>query len=219
MKGPLLISLCFAGLFLAMGSGCQTVYNSTMENVFGYEKRELLKKSVTALRQDQQQAQAEFKDAMTRLKELYAFQGGGLEKSYNQVRSAYDRCEAEAKDVHRRVENMEGIAHAMFAEWGKEIKQYTNPALAENSRRQLQETKERYAQLSTSVRASEASMKSVLAQLKDQVLVLKHNLNAAAIGSLKGEAAGIQSQLEALIASINSSIAEADTFIESLAKK
>ena len=55
---------------VVLGSGCQTVYNKTLENVFGYEKRELLKKSVAALQEEQQQTQKEFKDAMTRLKKI-----------------------------------------------------------------------------------------------------------------------------------------------------
>jgi ABC-type phosphate transport system auxiliary subunit len=88
--------------------------------------------------------------------------------------------------------------------------------MADTSRRQLQETRDRYTQLEKAVRASEASMKPVLAQLKDHVLFLKHNLNAAAIGSLKGEAGKIQAQLETLITKMNASIAEADKFIKSM---
>lgn len=211
-------SLCLAALLAGLGSGCQTVYNSTMEHVFGYEKRELLKKAVASLRQDQEKAQGEFKDAMTRLKELYGFQGGDLEKVYSKLKSSNEDCESQAKEVRKRIENMEDIAQSMFSEWEKELKQYSNPAFAENSRKQLQETKDRYAQLSKVVRASEQSMKPVLSQLKDHVLFLKHNLNAAAIGSLKGEAANIQSQIESLIARMNASIAEADSFIKSMAK-
>lgn len=205
-------------LFAALGTGCQTVYNTTLENVFGLEKRELLKKAVNALQSDQQEAQAEFKDAMTRLKELYAFQGGDLEAIYDKLKASYDDCNAQARDVHKRIENMETTAQSMFAEWEKEIQQYGNPAFAENSRRQLQQTRERYGQLSRSVRSSEESMQPVLSQLKDHVLFLKHNLNASAIGSLKGEAATIQGQIESLIARMNASIAEADSFIATLAK-
>jgi uncharacterized coiled-coil DUF342 family protein len=210
-----LACLALAGLALAF-AGCQTVYNTTMEKVFGYEKRELLKEAVTDLQKDQQKAQEEFKDAMTRLKELYAFQGGELESFYGKVKSSYDDCNAQAEAVRKRIGNMEDIANSMFSEWEKEIQQYTNPTLAENSRKQLRETKDRYAQLSRTVRTSEESMKPVLGQLKDQVLFLKHNLNAAAIGSLKGEAASIQGQIEKLIAQMNSSIAEADAFIKTL---
>lgn len=212
------VGLWLVVLFAGLSSGCQTVYNTTMESVFGYEKRELLKKAVASLQTEQQQAQTEFKDAMTRLKELYAFQGGELEKVYNKLKAAYDDCESQAKDVHKRIENMEDIAKSMFAEWEKEIQQFSNPTFAANSRRQLQETKDRYAQLSRSVRASEDTMKPVLTQLKDHVLYLKHNLNAAAIGSLKGEATNIQGQIEDLILRMNASIAEADSFIKTLPK-
>jgi len=200
------------------GTGCQSVYNKTMENVFGYEKRELLKKSVTSLQEEQQQAQEEFKDALTRLKELYAFQGGELENIYHKLKSSYEDCDAEANTVQKRIDNMENIAKSMFTEWEKEIQQFSNPTFAENSRKQLQETKERYGQLSRSVQAAQTSMKPVLTQLKDHVLYLKHNLNAAAIGSLKSEATNIQGQIEALIAKMNASIAEAESFIKTLLK-
>mgnify|MGYP000951982068 FL=1 len=207
---------CVMGALAVLGSGCQTVYNKTLENVFGYEKRQLLKKSVAALQEEQQEAQEEFKDAMTRLKELYAFDGGELEKIYNKLKSSHEACEAQAQDVHKRIENMEGIAKSMFSEWEKELGQFSNPTFAENSRRQLQDTRVRFAQLSRSVHASAESMKPVLIQLKDHVLYLKHNLNAAAIGSLKGEASAIQGQIEELIARMNASIAEADSFIKTL---
>ncbi len=199
-------------------TGCQTVYNTTLEKVFGYEKRELLKKAVTQLRGEQEEAREEFKDAMTRLKELYAFQGGELEGVYNKLKSAYDSAQAQAQDVAKRIDNMEDISGSMFAEWEKEIQEFNNPAFAENSRRQLRETKDRYAHLVRSVRAAESAMKPVLGQLKDHVLYLKHNLNAAAIGSLQGEATGIQTQIERLLQQMNGSIAEADAFLQTMPK-
>ena len=211
---------CFLLVLLTgtVGTGCQTVYNTTLEKVFGYEKRELLKKSVAALQSEQRDAQNEFKDAMTRLKELYGFQGGQLESSYNKLKSSYDNCESETKAVQSRIGSMEGIASSMFAEWERELQQYSNPALAASSRQQLGETRTRYAQLSRTVRTSADAMKPVLAQLKDNVLFLKHNLNAAAIGSLKGEAANIQKQIEELLSRMSASIAESDAFIKAMAK-
>jgi len=207
-----------AGIGGLFGTGCTSVYNATMEHVFGYEKRELFQKSVTALQSQQQEAQKEFKDALTRLRELYGFQGGELESVYNKVKSSYENCEEEAKDVHTRIENMEDLAKSMFSEWDKEIQQYTNPNLAAASRDQLRVTKERYAQLSQTVRAAESAMQPVLSQLKDNVLFLKHNLNASAIGSLQVESAGIQKQIEELLARMNASIAESDNFIQTLKK-
>jgi gas vesicle protein len=199
-------------------TGCTSIYNATMENVFGYEKRELFKKSVTALQSEQKDAQKEFKDALTRLKELYGFQGGELESVYEKVKDAHERCNDEAQAVRTRIENMEDLAQAMFNEWEKELGQYSNPNLATTSRGQLRETRERYAQLSRTVRDAEAAMQPVLSQLKDNVLFLKHNLNASAIGSLQGEATNIQKQIEELLARMNASIAASDQFIQSLPK-
>lgn len=217
MKSKLSLGSTVVALAVLL-TGCTSIYNATMENVFGYEKRELFKKSVAALQDEQKDAQKEFKDALTRLKELYGFKGGELESVYEKVKSSYDRCDEEAKQVATRIENMEDLAKSMFSEWEKEIQQYSNPALATTSREQLRLTKERYVQLSRTVRDAESSMKPVLGQLKDNVLFLKHNLNASAIGSLQGEASGIQKQIEQLLTQMNTSIAASDAFIKTLPK-
>jgi hypothetical protein len=203
---------------LLLITGCTTIYNATMEGVFGYEKRELFKKSVASLQEEQKDAQKEFTDALTRLKQLYGFSGGELESVYEKVKSSYERCDGEAKAVHTRIENMEDLAKSMFSEWEKEIQQYTNPNLAATSRDQLRQTKDRYVQLSKTVREAETAMQPVLGQLKDNVLFLKHNLNASAIGSLQGEASGIQKQIEQLLSQMNTAIEASDSFIKTLPK-
>lgn len=199
-----------------LSTGCQSLYNTTMEKVFGVEKRQLLAKSVESVRKEEQKAQEEFKDAMTQLKELYGFDGGVPEAMYNKLKDSYTDAKAQADAVHKRVENMESIAASMFAEWSREIKQYSNPTFAADSKRQLAETKSRYSQLQKTVRASEESMKPVLKQLNDHFLYLKHHLNAASIGSLKQEGVNIQAQIEQLIQRMDASIAEADAFIKSM---
>ena len=53
-------------------------------------------------------------------------------------------------------------------------------------------------------------------RLHDQVLYLKHNLNAAAIASLKGETLNIQAEITRLLQDMNAAIAQADSFINTL---
>lgn len=60
---------------------------------------------------------------------------------------------------------------------------------------------------------------AVLAVFKDQVLYLKHNLNARAISSLKNELSGIKSDVSTLINAMEKSIDEANTFINSMENK
>ena len=205
-------------LSLTTLTGCQSINNTIMEKVFKKEKRDLLKMAVESVRKGQEQSQEEFKDAMTNLKELYAFQGGDLEKMYNKLKGSYESSKSQADNVHKRINNMEDVAKSMFVEWEKEIKQYDNASMAANSRQQLNDTKARYAQLAKAVKASEETMQPVLKQLSDHVLYLKHNLNAAAIGSMKGEASNIQSQIEGLIKRMNTSIAEANAFIRTFSQ-
>lgn len=195
--------------------GCQTTYYATMAK-FGYEKRDLLKKAVLAARDEQKDAAKEFKDALTRIKELYAFEGGDLERNYTKLKSQADDCESQAAIVRKRIKDMDQIATDLFTEWEKEIGQFSNPTYASNSRRQLAETRGKYAQLAGSLRSAEATMEPVLKQLKEQVLYLKHNLNAAAIGSLRGEATSIQNEIGRLLGQMNTAIAQADEFIKAL---
>ena len=48
------------------------------------------------------------------------------------------------------------------------------------------------------------------------MLYLKHNLNASAIGALKGELAEIDRDVSSLISSMNEAIQESDSFIAQL---
>ncbi len=202
-------------LCLLVVSGCRSAYYSTMEK-FGVYKRDILKKEVTAARDDQKAASDQFKDALTKLRELYNFNGGDLEKQYNQVNREYERSVARANDVHKRVKSVETVAQDLFTEWEGEIKQISSEKLRESSREKLQETRRRYDELHTALKRAEQSMDPVLVRFHDQVLFLKHNLNAAAIASLKGETTDIQKEISRLIEDMNAAIQKADSFINSM---
>ena len=51
---------------------------------------------------------------------------------------------------------------------------------------------------------------------KRDLLNLKHNLNAQAVGSLRGEAVEIEREISKLITDMNASIAQADEFVKGL---
>jgi hypothetical protein len=199
----------------ALFTGCSSIYYSTYET-FGVYKRDLLKKRVTAARDDQQEAQEQFKDALTRLKEITKFDGGELERAYSSLKSEYDGCVSSAESVRKRIRDVESVATDLFQEWEKEIGEIGTPALRESSRQQLTATKERYNELHRALLSAEQSMTPVLAQFKDYVLYLKHNLNAQAVAALKGETTSIQNEINRLIEQMNASIARADEFIKTM---
>ena len=202
-------------LCACIGTGCRSTYYSTMEK-FGVYKRDLLKKRVTAARDEQAEGGEQFKDALTRLKEMTKFDGAKLERAYRGLQSDYDQSAAQAKVVRQRIRDVESVANDLFAEWEKEIAEISTPSLASASRRQLQDTRARYESLHATLVKAEQSMEPVLVKFRDYVLFLKHNLNAQAIASLKGEAAAIQSEISRLIDEMNASITKADAFIKEL---
>lgn len=194
---------------------CRSAYYATYEK-FGVYKRDLLKKRVVEARDDQKVAQEQFKDALTRLKEITGFSGGELEKAYNSLKSEYEDCAKQAETVHKRIRDVETVATDLFAEWEKENAQIGTPSLRESSRQQLDDTRQRYNELHTALKSAEQSMTPVLSQFNDYVLYLKHNLNAQAIASLKGQATNIQGDITRLITQMNNSIARADEFVKNM---
>ena len=202
-------------LALFCAAGCSSVYYKAWEAV-GVEKRDLLKKKVIAARDEQQEAGEQFKDALTRLKEITGYDGGKLEKAYNGLKGEFEDCSSRATAVRKRVKDMESVAKDLFTEWEKEIGQISTPSLQQGSRQQLAATKRRYESLHSSLVSAEQTMEPVLRQFNDYVLYLKHNLNAQAIASLKGEATNIQNEISKLIAQMNASIAKADEFVKAM---
>ena len=104
----------------------------------------------------------------------------------------------------------------MFKEWKQELQQYENTELRSKSQQQLNQSRERYDELIAAMRRAESKMKPVLKAFGDQVLFLKHNLNAQAIASLQTTTAQIDSDVQALIKDMEASINEANEFISQM---
>jgi Asp-tRNA(Asn)/Glu-tRNA(Gln) amidotransferase C subunit len=184
--------------------------------MLGQEKRDLLRSNVSAVQEEQQETADQFESALDRLRELTAVDAGELEDVYDDLNADYEEAKLRADGVHERIEKIDSIANDLFVEWEAEIGEISSADMRTKSRKKLDETKRNYAGLESKLRKSEASMEPVLTQLQDNVLFLKHNLNAAAIGGLSAEVAGIESDIETLIADMRASIAEADRFLQTL---
>jgi hypothetical protein len=193
-------------------TGCRSTYYAMWESV-GKEKRHLLKDEVTAAREDQAQASEEFKDALTRIKELTGFKGGELEDAYRRLKGDFEDCQHRAAVIDDRIRNVDQIATDLFAEWEGEIGQLTNATFRSKSRQSLIRTRDRYKRLHQSMVLARSRMDPVLIRLNDYVLYLKHNLNAQAVGALGAEMTAIQSDVNMLIRDIERSIQEADAFL------
>jgi len=202
----------FCALF---AMGCSTTYYATWEKL-GKHKRDLLRDNVEEVRDEQTDAQEQFKDALTRLKELQNFDGGELEDTYESLNDEYEECVGRAEDVSDRIEDIDTIANDLFGEWEKEIGLISNPSFKSDSKRKLRATREKYSTFRTAMTRSEKRMQAVLVKFRDHVLYLKHNLNAQTVGALDGEVINIEKDVKRLITDMQSSISEADAFIKTL---
>jgi len=198
-------------------TSCREAMYSTYEK-FGVYKRDLLKKRVVAARDEEKDTQQQFKDALTRLKELTHFDGGELEKRYRQLQSDYDDTASRVAAVHKRIQDVETVGSDLFAEWEKENRQIETASLRQTSRNQLNDTRQRYDEMLSALKKSEQSMDPVLRKFHDYVLALKHTLNAQAIAALGGESAKIQADVSQLIDEMNASISRADEFVRQMPK-
>ena len=200
---------------LTFGSSCRSTYYSTMEK-FGVHKRDILVDRVEEGREEQEAAKEQFQTTYERFKELTGVDGGELEDVYERLNDEYEDCDDRAAAVRERIDSIESVAADLFSEWQGELDEISSPDLRKKSAMQLDETRSRYERLITAMKQAESRMEPVLVAFRDQVLFLKHNLNAQAISSLQTTVIEIEGDVTKLIEEMKQSIAEADAFIASM---
>lgn len=200
-------------LLLTFGlTACQSAYYSTMER-FGVPKRDILVSRITEAQEAQQDGQAQFRNALEQFRSVINFDGGELQQIYDRLDTEFQNSEAAAERIRSRMRSVEDVADALFDEWEDELALYTNQSLRQDSEQQLRATRERYTRLMQAMNRAEATLDPVLDSLRDNVLYLKHNLNARAIASIRGELDTINSDVDTLINAMQAAIAESDRFI------
>ncbi|QNI36210.1 DUF2959 family protein [Edaphobacter albus] len=210
--------VCLTGclsLSLLFGTGCTRTYYKAMAT-FGKEKRDILVSRVKDSKKDQQQVKEQIKTTMESFQVLTGFQGGQLEKNYKKLNGEYEKAADSAKKLHDRIDSIDQVSNDLFREWQKEIDGMENRKLKQQSAQMLRQSRLQEANYIKSMRQTEARMTPVLTAFHDQVVFLKHNLNARAIGSLKGTSAKISTDVEVLLTSLDGSMAQADALIQSL---
>ncbi len=196
-------------------SACSTVYYKAMEKV-GVHKRDIMVDRVKAARDTQNDAKKQFLTAMEQFKSVVNFKGGDLEKEYNKLNATLQRSESEAAAVRSRISAVEDVSDALFSEWRSEIKQYSSNTLRRSSQEKYDLTKSKYKELIEAMKEAESRLEPALAPLRDQVLFMKHNLNAKAIAGLSEEVVSVQTNVDKLVRDMETAIAEADKFIAAL---
>ncbi len=196
-------------------SGCSPMYYGVMEKL-GVHKRDIMVDRIKTARDTQKEAKEQFLTAMEQFKRVVNFQGGDLEREYDKLNATLQKSESKAADVRNRIKAVEDVSDELFSEWRSEIKQYSSDALRKSSQRKYDVTRRKYAELIRAMKRAEAKLEPALAPLRDQVLFMKHNLNARAIAGLSDELISVETNVDSLVRDMESAIAQADAFIASL---
>jgi alpha-ketoglutarate-dependent taurine dioxygenase len=210
MNRPLLL-VCVALIL----SGCSSVYYGAMEKL-GIPKRQILVERVQAAQGAQEQAKEQFASALEQFLAVTKVPATELKAAHDRLNDEFQRSEERAKEVRDRIAAIDDVAGALFSEWNRELAQYTNASLRAQSERQLNQTRRRYEDLLRTMRTAAERMDPVLATFRDQVLFLKHNLNAQAVGALGETSRELQQDIQRLIADMEKSIRESQAFIASI---
>lgn len=209
------LGLCIVMSLMMFTAGCASTYYGAMESV-GIPKRDILVSRVEDARDSQQDAQLQFQSALEQFGTVVQLEETDLKKAYDKLNREYKRSVKAADNVSSRIDSVESVSDALFKEWRKELKLYENAELRASSKKQLDATEARYKVMLKGMQEAEASMQPVLAIFHDNVLFLKHNLNAQAIGSLEPEFQTLQLEIEQLISKMNVSIEQSNRFIADL---
>lgn len=215
MNSVLTIMLLLIALDL---SSCDTAYLATMEKM-GYAKRDILSDRVKSARNAQEDAKQEIQSTLELFGKVVSYDGGDLESTYKKLSGELEASEDSAKAVRKKIADVESVADALFSEWEQELGQYSSADLRRKSQAKLTQTKSRYKDMLSAMKRAEQRIDPVLRPLRDQVLYLKHNLNARALAAIKGELVKVDAQVDQLVKDMNRSIAEADKFIQSMEKE
>lgn len=193
----------------------RTAIYSARESI-GEHKRDIVVAHVEQACTGLRETRDEFEDALQRFKSLVCVNETTLDHKYNLLNRQYQFCCTKSHAVSDRIRAIELVSEALFAEWENELDEYTNRSLRAHSKQQLKTARQNYARLIRSMQKAEAKIQPVLAAFKDQVLYLKHNLNAQAIAALRHEFIEIGVDISQLISAMEQTIAEASLFVAAL---
>lgn len=205
--------VALVGLLLL--AGCESAYYGAWEKL-GVHKRDILVDRVEEASEAQEAAKEEFESALEKFTSVVDVPPSKLKDTYESLNDAFEDSKSRAEKVSDRIDAVESVSKALFEEWEDEIDQISNTRLKSSSQKQLRNSRKQYNELITAMRRAESKMEPVLTAFQDQVLFLKHNLNAQAIASLQGELAMIETDVAALVRDMEASIARSQAFIEDM---
>lgn len=197
----------------------RNAYYQSRESLLGHHKRDIVVAQVDQACVSLRDSRDQFVDALEKFKSIARQDDTPLDQRYQLLKKRYDSCRNKADQVGLRIKTIEEVSDALFAEWESELELYSNRALRARSQQQLKKSRQQYGRLLKTLQIAESRMQPVLAAFQDQVLYLKHNLNAHAIAALRHEFIDMGVDISRLIEVMEKTISEASQFVSVLVEQ
>ncbi|MCF6194268.1 MAG: DUF2959 domain-containing protein [Kangiellaceae bacterium] len=202
---------------ISLGKKCfNSLYYQGRESLLGHHKRDIVVIHVEQACNSLRNTRDQFQDAFQQFKNIVDIEASSLDHRYLLLKRQLEFCQARSDDVSSRIALIEEVSASLFNEWDEELQQYSSRALRSKSRQQLKTSRQQYSRLIKTMRKAESRIHPVLSAFKDQVLFLKHNLNAKAIAALQHEFIEIGIDISQLIEVMETTINEASHFVSTL---
>ena len=201
------------------GKQVRHAYYQSRESILGHHKRDIVVAQVDQACDSLKESRDQFVDALEKFKSIARVADGPLEQRYQQLKKRYELCRGKADQVSQRIRAIEDVSEALFVEWESELALYSNRMLRARSQQQLKKARQQYGRLLKTLQMAEGRMQPVLAAFQDQVLFMKHNLNANAIAALRHEFVEIGMDISRLIEAMERTISEASQFVSVLVEQ
>ncbi|MEM7084507.1 MAG: DUF2959 family protein [Pseudomonadota bacterium] len=195
--------------------GCASAKYSALEKV-GIHKRDILVDDVEDARDAQADTREELVSAYEELSTLIGHDGGELERQYDRLSKQVESAQDATDDLDDHLAAIDQVSNDLFEEWESELELYSSQALRNDQAQKLAESRQQFKQMRDSMQVARNRVDPVMAVLNDNVLYLKHSLNAQAVAALRGEAAKLEANVDALVRDMQVAIDEADSFISKM---
>ena len=202
---------CISVILLLL-SGCASVQYSALEKV-GIHKRDILVDRVEDARDAQTETREQLVSAYEELSALVGHDGGELEQKYRRLSKEVDRSRDATEDLDEHLADIDRVSEDLFEEWESELDLYSSAKLRADQEEKLKLARRQFSMMRERMQTARNRVDPVLAVLMDNVLFLKHSLNAQALAALRGQASVLEGKVDALIRDMQLAIDEADAFI------
>ncbi len=131
--------------------------------------------------------------------------------------AASEASEDQAETLRDITEPMQDAADELFQRWTKDMEAFGNSRMRQRSQTRLDETRTRFQSIIGATQAAQIALDAFHDDMRDHALFLRHDLNSAAVASIRTDVRALNEQIQGLDTRFDATTAAARAYVESAA--